>query len=84
MWRSLFLAVGLFLVVMGIGFLSVDAVELKAHETLPASFLSMSSGPREGPPKLIVPAPWWPWSFLSAGAVTCLYSFTIPRRVQGK
>ncbi len=82
MWRSLFLAIGLFLVVMGVAFLVVDGVELKAHETLPVSFLSL--GPREGPPKQIVPAPWWPWSFLSAGAVTCLYSFTIPRRVQGK
>ena len=84
MWRSLFLAIGLFLMVLGIGSLSVEAVELKAHETLAPSPLSLSNAPREGPPKLIVPAPWWPWSFLSAGAVTCLYSFTIPRRVQGK
>jgi len=84
MWRSLFLAIGLFLVVLGVGFMVVEGVELKAHETLPPSFLSLGSGSGEGPAKQITPAPWWPWSFLSAGAVTCLYSFTIPRRVQGK
>ena len=83
MWRSLFLAIGLSLMVMGAAFLAVEGVELKAHETLPPSIMSLG-GPREGPHKVIVPAPWWPWSFLSAGAVTCLYSFTIPRRVQGK
>ncbi len=84
MWRSLFLAIGLFMVVLGAGFLCVERVELRIHEQLPPSALSLSNSPREGPPKAIIPAPWWPWSFLSAGAVVCLYSFTIPRRVQGK
>ena len=29
------------------------------------------------------PAPWVPWSLLSTGAVVCLYSFTIPKRMGG-
>ena len=39
--------------------------------------------PRRAPQKQIVPPPWAPWSLLSSGAVMCLYSFTIPRRVAG-
>jgi len=30
----------------------------------------------------IKPPEWAPWSLLSAGAVTMLYSFTIPQRVK--
>ncbi len=29
------------------------------------------------------PPDWAPWSLISAGAVTILYSFTIPQRVKG-
>ena len=85
MWRSLFLAVGIFTIILGISFLGIDRVTLRFHEEAPppAAF-SFSDAPKEGPPVQITPAPWWPWTFLSFGAVVCLYSFTIPWRVQGK
>ncbi len=84
MWRSFFLAIGIFLIILGVECLAVDHVDLRSHEEQQPSFFSFTGAPQEGPAKQIVPAPWWPWSFLSTGAVICLYSFTIPRRVQGK
>jgi hypothetical protein len=30
-----------------------------------------------------VPPDWAPWSLLSLGAVTIIYSFTIPKRMEG-
>jgi hypothetical protein len=30
----------------------------------------------------LVPTDWAPWSLISGGAVTILYSFTLPKRMQ--
>jgi hypothetical protein len=84
MWRSLFIAIGLYLMIVGMECLAVDRVDLKIHEEAPASAFSLGGAPQQGPAIQIIPAPWWPWSFLASGAVVCLYTFTIPRRVQGK
>jgi hypothetical protein len=73
MWRSLFVAIGIFLIIVGVQCLAVDRVDLRIHEEA-----------QPAPPVRIIPAAWWPWSFISSGAVVCLYSFTIPRRVQAK
>ena len=79
MWRALFLAIGIFTIILGIGFLGIHRVTLRFHdEAPPPSAFDLLDTPKEGPPTQIVPAPWWPWSFLSFGAVVCLYSFTIP------
>jgi hypothetical protein len=85
MWRALFLAVGFFAMILGIECLGVERFTLKIHDDPPESLsiLPLDSKPTEGPPKQLVPPPWAPWSLLSSGAVMCLYSFTIPRRVAG-
>jgi hypothetical protein len=31
----------------------------------------------------IMPAPWAPWTLMSTGLVVCLYSFSIPKRMNG-
>jgi hypothetical protein len=67
MWRSFFLAVGVFLVILGAESLAIDK-----------AILARSQGMTD-----IVPPEWAPWSLLSAGAVVILYSFTIPKRVSG-
>lgn len=73
MWRSFFLAVGLTLLVAGAECLVVD------------DFILASKGgaSAERSTRDIKPPEWAPWSLLSAGAVTMLYSFTIPQRVKG-
>lgn len=86
MWRSLFLALGLYVMLLGAECILVQEFRLRMHEP-PApqpSSLFPSEQPTVGPQRVLRPQPWVPWSFLSTGAVVCLYSFTIPARVAGK
>jgi hypothetical protein len=83
MWRAFFLAVGFFLMILGAQCLAVDRVSLKIHDEPPAPISPFDSDTSAAALKEIVPPPWAPWSLLSSGAVLCLYSFTIPRRVSG-
>jgi hypothetical protein len=84
MWRAMFLAVGFFLMILGVECLGVESVRLKIHESPPAPVSPFDTEAKQGDSRQIVPPPWAPWSLLSSGAVMCLYSFTIPRRVAGK
>ncbi len=80
MWRSFFLGVGVYLIIAGAECLAVDRVYWRNHEDPPAA---MNPFQRSATPaaKEFPPAPWLPWSLLSTGAVVCLYSFTIPKRL---
>jgi hypothetical protein len=84
MWRAFFLAIGIFLVILGIECLAVEKVYLKIHDEPQAQMNPFDPTPKEGAPKQLTPQNWHPWSLLSIGVVICLYSFTIPRRMQGK
>lgn len=68
MWRALFLAVGMFLLVLGLECLVIDQATI--------------SNPEKGV-TTVAPPEWVPWSLISAGAVTMLYSFTLPKKFQG-
>jgi hypothetical protein len=83
MWRAFFLAIGVSLIILGVECLGVETVNLRAHEPAPASapLPWERERPKLGAQKTFSPPPWVPWSLLSSGAVVCLYSFTIPRRV---
>ena len=74
MWRSFFIAVGVTLLVIGAECLVVDDFIIASKGAANAS---------ESRSRDIKPPDWAPWSLLSAGAVTMLYSFTIPQRVKG-
>ncbi len=78
MWRSLFVAVGLCMCILGAECLVIDKAVLAGRTE--ASSVSMIRG-KIAPGKVIVPPDWAPWSLLSAGAVIMLYSFTIPSRM---
>ncbi len=83
MWRALFLAIGFFVMILGVECLGVERVSLKMRDDPPPPISPFDLEPKEGAPKADRPAPWAPWSLLASGAVMCLYSFTIPRRVAG-
>lgn len=68
MWRSLFLALGIYTVLVGLETLAVDRALLHPWVT---------DGTRE-----LSPEPWVPWMLLSAGTVVVLYTFTLPRRAK--
>jgi hypothetical protein len=74
MWRSLFLALGMFLLVVGAECMAID----QATITSPG-------GEEEGGPTVVTVTPqeWVPWSLVSAGAVTMLYSYTLPQKFKG-
>jgi hypothetical protein len=72
MWRSFFLAVGVYVCLLGVEALAVERAVLKP-ELANTKMVGQSE---------IVPPDWAPWSLLAAGAVVSLYSFTIPMRVQ--
>jgi hypothetical protein len=83
MWRALFLAIGFFVMILGVECLGVERVSLKMRDQPPPPVSPFETAATEGPQKELVPPPWAPWSLLASGAVVCLYSFTIPRRVAG-
>lgn len=73
MFRSLFLALGVYCCLLGVEALAVEKAVIKKPENASA----------ETAEKVISPPPWAPWSLMGGGAVVVLYSFTIPRRVGG-
>jgi hypothetical protein len=79
MWRAFFLALGTYLVLLGAQCLGVERFVLKARESAAESQQLIPSAPPSQ--KALDPPPWAPWSLMSTGAVVCLYSFSIPRRM---
>jgi hypothetical protein len=86
MWRALFLAVGIYMCILGAECLVVDrfvmAGEHKppAEDQTPATLFGATPPPPLATNHEIQPAEWAPWSFLSAGAVVILYALTINRQ----
>lgn len=83
MWRSFFLSIGIFAMAFGLQCLGVEKMVLKAKGPLPAKTSLWDNVPKIAPNKEFSPPNWAPWSLLSSGAVICLYSFTIPKRMSG-
>lgn len=74
MWRSLFLALGAYSVILGAEALAIEKAVLKPKTDAAGQVLATA--------KEINPPDWAPWSLMAGGAVIVLYSFTIPRRVK--
>ncbi|OHB70539.1 MAG: hypothetical protein A2V70_18625 [Planctomycetes bacterium RBG_13_63_9] len=83
MWRALFLAIGIYLMILGVECLGVEKANLKIRDDPPPPVSPWDTEAKVGPQMTITPPRWAPWSLMSSGAVVCLYSFTIPRRVKG-
>ena len=82
MWRSLSLAIGITMLIVGLECLGVEKVVLKARADPPPPISPWDNEPKEGPQKTLTPRGWTPWSLMGTGAVVCLYSFTLPRMVK--
>ncbi len=81
MWRSLFLATGIVLCILGGECLIMEKAVLADNSSAPpmetAAYFTADAQPSS---KEIKPPEWAPWSLLSGGAVIILYSYSIPRR----
>lgn len=80
MWRSIFIALGIMAIVVGVECLLIDSATFyTAAETRASTFLNPMNTPsvniRQWQPK-----EWFPWVTVSAGAITILYVFTLPKR----
>ena len=87
MWRAFFLAVGLYLILLGAQCLGIQKFILKSRQPAQPAQQVIFFAPQQpqlGPQREVAPPPWAPWSLMSTGAVVCLYSFSIPARVNGK
>lgn len=73
MWRSFFLAIGVFTILLGAECLAVETVTFKPKT---------SNGQVVEPARTVRTPEWAPWSLMGAGAVVVLYSFTLPKRVK--
>ena len=83
MWRAMFLAIGVYLCILGAQCLAVEKVVLKIHKQpkgVQTSILADASDP--GPKMTIVPPEYAPWSLMAFGSVVILYAFDLPRRVK--
>ncbi len=76
MFRSLFLALGVTCFILGMEALAIDQATLKQRPVLDQ--VTGITGQR-----VVEPPEWAPWSLMAGGAIVVLYSFTIPRRVNG-
>ncbi len=81
MFRAFFLAVGVYACIVGAECLALDKAVLRNPVAEP-TFVERTLGRSPLVRKEFAPPPWAPWSLLAGGAVTILYSFTIPRRVK--
>jgi hypothetical protein len=65
MWKSVFLAAGIFACIAGVELLLIDSAVM-----LPVD--------GRGEPTLVTAPDWAPWSLISAGAVTILHFCALP------
>jgi hypothetical protein len=82
MWRAFFLAIGIYMCILGAECMAVEAFELKGAQAsvdsaTPATLFG--SSPTVATGRVIRPPDWAPWSFLSMGTVIILYALTINR-----
>lgn len=88
MWRAFFLGAGVFLILLGAQCLGIQKFILKTRQPIveqaQQAFLFRPQPPQVGANREVVPPPWAPWSLMSTGAVVCLYSFSIPARLNTK
>jgi hypothetical protein len=78
-WRSLFIALGVSCCIIGVECLAIEKAILNSRPTTSGGMLGEVA---VGRPYEVTPPDWAPWSLLAGGAVTVLYSFTIPQRVK--
>ena len=78
MWRAFFLSIGIYACILGGECLVVERVVLNRTEKVAST---MPLVPGEARKKEITPPDWAPWSLLSFGVITMIYSFTIPKRI---
>lgn len=79
MWRSIFIALGVFLCLLGAEFLACDHLVLRGTIREPernSAMMTVGYPGAEQPAqrKIYVPKDWMPWTLLASGVVVLMYS----------
>jgi len=85
MWRAIFLAIGIYLCILGVECLGVKQIILKKRQKAPVAVDDSTLLPSEPapPPQInIVPPDYAPWSLMATGSVVMIYSFSLPSRLK--
>lgn len=86
MWRSLFLALGVYLCILGAECLVVEKFVFRPTGPVrvesSASFLTTAAPKPQT--REYAPREWAPWSLMATGVIVCLYSVTLAKRIGGK
>lgn len=80
MLRSLFLAVGIMLIVVGIESMFIDSANLHAAAEPSTSAFNGPSGASVASTKQWQPGEKFPFAMLAVGAIVVVYSNTLPKR----
>lgn len=80
MWRSIFLAIGVMLIIIGLETLLIDSATVySAAKQSAVDFVDPTTTPGKST-RVIKPGEWLPWTSLSVGTIVVLYVYTLPRR----
>ena len=90
MWRSLFLAGGVALCILGAECMVVDRFVLADSVAKSGPYMTTEEYtdwdadlPTTAEHRVLVPPEWAPWGLLSAGVMVALYSSSFPKRHAG-
>ena len=77
MWRAFFWSIGMFACLVGGECLVIEKAVMHPSPAAAGNGFTARAEPRQR--ELVVPD-WAPWSLFSFGAVTLIYTVTIPKR----
>jgi hypothetical protein len=81
MWRSLFLAVGVYLVLLGFQCLGIQKFILKADNPPASEPWGIDPRGLMTTRREMAPQPWVPYSLMATGTIVGLYCYSIPKRL---
>lgn len=80
MWRSLFLAIGIMVIVLGVETMLIDSANVyAAAESTASDFIDPGSTPAQRT-KVWQPGEKFPWAMIATGTVIVIYAITLPKR----
>ena len=82
MWRTLFMAFGVFVFLLGAQCLVVDKFVMKSRVPAVQTNWLGQTEKGQGPQREFVPSEWAPWSFMSGGSVLWLYAVAISNKMK--
>jgi hypothetical protein len=80
MWRSLFLALGIMAIIVGLETMLIENANFYGAAESSAADFANPGGPPSYSIKSWTPGEAFPWALLFVGGVVVIYAFTLPQR----